>query len=238
MEPSAYFLRVTRYAEEKHQWVKRKFRNTVGHYHSWYCVWCKFPFPAWFSVVISCSLTCVTISFLHCKCNKLLYVFLARLLSYFFITSFSKRYSTSEANAFEQSIEFEFIIVSGIITQMIQVKREKIVKPCKDSQCWRICWNSWASSSTRICLELQCLAPDCLLLVFFPFFGNFFFPVSSSNVCSSVCKCIRWIRLVKKNQNTSRFIWHLLHLHIFLPSCEYSLKWVTLKVCRWGWTFY
>lgn len=170
MEPSAYFLRVTRYAEEKHQWVKRKFRNTVGHYHSWYCVWCKFPFPAWFSVVISCSLTCVTISFLHCKCNKLLYVFLAWLLSYFFITSFSKRYSTSEANAFEQSIEFEFIIVSGIITQMIQVKREKIVKPCKDSQCWRICWNSWASSSTRICLELQCLAPDCLLLVFFSFF--------------------------------------------------------------------
>lgn len=62
-------------------------------------------------------------------------MFLARLFKYFFITSFSKRYRISEANAFEQSIEFEFIIGSGIITQMIQVKREKIVKLCKDSQC-------------------------------------------------------------------------------------------------------
>lgn len=35
------------YTEEKHQWVKRKFKNPAGRYHSWNCFWCKFPFPTW-----------------------------------------------------------------------------------------------------------------------------------------------------------------------------------------------
>jgi len=31
-------------AEEPH-WVKRKFRSTEEHYHSWNCFWWKCPFP-------------------------------------------------------------------------------------------------------------------------------------------------------------------------------------------------